>query len=277
MTPDDLALGLRLSAQSGWNQTAADWRRALELGPGGCFVAELDGGVPAGTVATCSFGPIAWIALVLVDAPHRRQGIGAALVRHALAHLDAAGIRTIRLDATPLGQPLYEQLGFVPEYGMTRYEGVPTPAADFPTGVTVTPAAQDQLETIIAMDRAATGTDRRTFLSRLFAEQPERMLVAVQNDGRLAGYLASRPGARAIQVGPCVGAGDAGATLLAHALHQLMGQKVFVDVPDENAASIGIVKSTGLTPQRSFVRMCRGPRVVDRPNELWACAGPEKG
>ena len=34
------------------------------------------------------------------------------------------GCTTIRLDATPLGQPLYESLGFVPQYELTRYAGI---------------------------------------------------------------------------------------------------------------------------------------------------------
>jgi len=43
MTTNDLALGLRLSRQAGWNQTGADWVRLLYFEPEGCFVAELDG------------------------------------------------------------------------------------------------------------------------------------------------------------------------------------------------------------------------------------------
>src|SRR5215470_13964397 len=103
MTVDDIPLGMRLKEQAGWNQTEADWRRFLDLEPEGCFVAELDS-VPAGTTLTCTFGPVAWIAMVLVDAALRGRGIGKALMVHALDFLDRRGVRTVRLDATPLGQ-----------------------------------------------------------------------------------------------------------------------------------------------------------------------------
>ena len=41
MTGDDVPAGLALSRQAGWNQTEADWRRALALQPDGCFVASV--------------------------------------------------------------------------------------------------------------------------------------------------------------------------------------------------------------------------------------------
>ena len=75
MSREDLSFGLRLSSQAGWNQTGADWARYLDLQLDGCFVAEADN-CPAGTVTTCAFGPVAWIAMVLVDKPLRGRGIG---------------------------------------------------------------------------------------------------------------------------------------------------------------------------------------------------------
>ena len=51
MTVRDIPLGLRLARQAGWNQTEADWRRFLDLEPEGCFVGELDGALPAPSVA----------------------------------------------------------------------------------------------------------------------------------------------------------------------------------------------------------------------------------
>src|SRR5437899_7867264 len=87
MTGADLPLGMRLKAANGWNQTEADWRRYLDLQPDGCFVAMLDG-KPVGTLTTCVFGPVGWIAMVLVDAEYRGRGVGTTLMRHALTYLE---------------------------------------------------------------------------------------------------------------------------------------------------------------------------------------------
>src|SRR5690242_971875 len=113
----DIPLGMRLKEHAGWNQTPADWRRYLELQPDGCFVASL-AGEAVGTLTSCVFGPVGWIAMVLVDMRYRCRGIGKALMDHGLAFLDHRGVRSVRLDATALGQPLYEKLGFHIEYAL---------------------------------------------------------------------------------------------------------------------------------------------------------------
>ncbi len=272
LTPTDLPLGMRLKEQAGWNTLEADWRRFLDLEPGGAFVAELDG-TPAGTAATMVFGPVAWVALVLVDPALRRRGLGTALMEHALAHLDGLGVPTVRLDATPLGRPVYEQLGFVAEHVLTRYEGTPGPTA---TPVGVQPLHPEHLEGLLRLDRAATGTDRRKVILRLLTEWPEAARVATVG-GAVAGYATARLGARALYVGPCVAWAGAGESLLAEALARYAGQTVYVDVPQGNAAARVLVEAAGLAPQRPLTRMCRGPRVAERVEELWASAGPEKG
>ncbi len=122
MTIDDVSLGMRLKEQAGWNQIEADWRRFLALEPDGCFVAELDG-EPVATTTTCVFGTVAWIAMVLVDKPARHQGIATRLVDHAVQYLEDRGVETVRLDATPLGRPVYERLGFLAEYELVRLQG----------------------------------------------------------------------------------------------------------------------------------------------------------
>src|SRR5688572_13181190 len=106
MTFDELELGLRLRQQAGWNQTVADWARFLRLQPDGCFVAESDG-APCRTATTCVMGDVAWVGMMLVDPALRGRGIGRALMTHALAFLESRGVRTVRLDATALGAPLY--------------------------------------------------------------------------------------------------------------------------------------------------------------------------
>src|SRR6266550_1105460 len=102
MTSANIAHGLRLTQQAGWNQRVEDWQRFLAMQPDGCFVAEWDG-VFVGTTTTCLFGRVAWVAAVLVDEAHRRRGLGRALMQHALAFLEQQGVTTVRLDATPLG------------------------------------------------------------------------------------------------------------------------------------------------------------------------------
>ena len=81
-----------------------------------------DDGKIVGTAATLSYeNRFAWIGMVLVDPDYRNRGIGTSLLQRTIEYLDAAGIPTLKLDATPAGKPLYEKLGFVSEYEIDRW------------------------------------------------------------------------------------------------------------------------------------------------------------
>ena len=152
MKNEDREFGLRLSRQARWNQTEADWLRLLHFEPKGCFVAELDGS-PVGTTTTCFLGQVAWMAMVLVDKNHRRRGIGTHLLRHALEYLDSRQAPTICLDATQLGRPVYEKLGFVPEYELARYQGI---APSYQASLTITETPAETYPNIIEFDKTIT-------------------------------------------------------------------------------------------------------------------------
>jgi predicted N-acetyltransferase YhbS len=128
LTHADIPAAQRLRQQAGWNQSDDDWRRLLAWDPAGCWVAVSDHGRVVGTTAVTSYGQrIAWVGMVLVDVEHRRQGIGRALLTHALAYLEQRGVQTVALDSTPEGQPLYASLGFVDAFELERWRG-PLPA-----------------------------------------------------------------------------------------------------------------------------------------------------
>jgi len=323
MTAADIPLGLKLARQAGWNQMEADWRRFLAMQPDGCFVGEWDG-APVATTAAFIFGPVAWIAMVLVDIESRRKGIATTLLQHALDFLDAQGVQTVRLDATAAGQPVYEKLGFVPEYCLTRYMGTAAhrgaapgtrddkiaehgtvaqlvvPRTSGPRvsrasgprieggtpsthagGTPATRASQprpsdDPWREVFAFDHRMTATSRAKMLARLFEESPDLTRVWHQ-EGQLQGYITGRRGANATLIGPCVATAEAGPVLLGGALCCCAGQPVFIDVPRDNAPAIALVENSGLTAQRHFMRMCRGARIEDHTEAIWASSGPEKG
>jgi GNAT superfamily N-acetyltransferase len=277
---NDMPFAMKLKEDAGWNQTEADWRRFLAMQPDGCFVAEWDGrGV--GTAATCIFGSVAGIAMVLVNPEFRGRGIGKALMSHALDYLDAQGVTSVRLDATALGKPLYEKLGFVVEYELSRYEGFPKPGV--PTNLNLPSAAGRPVQAhsgdwphLIQLDRDITGADRNKFLSRLFSEEPEAIRV-IRSATQVVGFSASRTGTSARQIGPCLGTSEAGLTLMMDAGSQYAGSRVYIDIPIQNHVAIDTAKGLGLSVQRQLVRMRRGQPVVERADHIWASSGPELG
>lgn len=273
MTVADLPLGMRLKSQARWNQTEADWRRVLELQPDGCFVAELDGqGV--GTTCVSVFGEIGWISMVLVEESVRGHGVGKRAMEHALEYLDRTGVPTARLDATPLGRPLYERLGFVVEYELARWTGVAQGEELHPN---IRLLNDLPIEMVVSLDRDATGTDRRRLLERLYQERPDAMHVFL-DCGQLIGYRWLRRGSQFTQIGPAVAReASAGCALLDAAMVSCQGQPVAIDLPVDNQAAVAWAQARGLTIQRQLTRMSRGRSVHDRPEQLWGSFGPEKG
>jgi len=292
----DIPLGLKLARQAGWNQIEPDWRRFLAMQPDGCFVGEMDGAAVA-TTAAFIFGSVAWIAMVLVEVDSRRKGIATALLKHALDFLDRQGMSTVRLDATAAGQPVYEKLGFAPEYPLTRYLGtapiadatggtlkrslgvdseIESPPLPRPSALTLPPITNPQLKEIAAFDHRMTGTPRDKMLARLFEESPEITRV-LHREGHLEGYITGRRGANATLIGPCIATPRAGPILLGDVLSRCAGQPVFMDVPRDNTPAIEVAERSGLTAQRHFMRMCRGERIKDHVEAIWASSGPEKG
>ena len=272
MKIEERELGLRLSRQARWNQTEAEWLRFMHFEPDGCFVAELDG-YAVGTTTTCVLGSVAWIAMVLVDVNARGRGIGTRLLRYALDYLEDRRVLTIRLDATPAGRPVYEKLGFMAEYELARYEGM---ASQHPASQIVTELAPAAYPDIVEFDKKETGTDRGKMLVRLFGEFPQGLRI-VRRQNTVEGYVTFRPGANAIQVGPCVAVTDAGPPLLSDALSRCRSKMVFMDVPKGNVDAVRFVEAAGLRVQRCFTRMYYGERVNENIMALWASSGPEKG
>lgn len=275
MTAADRPLGMRLVEQAGWNQVEADWSRFLALQPDGGLVAEL-GGEPCGTLTTCRFGPVAWIAMLLVDANLRGRGLGRALMTRALDDLAGHGVRTVRLDATPLGRPLYESLGFAVDHPLARYHGE-LPALDEPATADIVPFHPDHESALLDLDFAASGTSRGKLIRRLLAEFPSSARVALAQ-GHVAGFLLDRPGRLATYLGPLVSESSAAHLLLSDACRRLAGRAVFLDIPTDHPAARLRVEGLGLTLQRPLLRMTLGDPV--RPTNadwLWASAGPEMG
>jgi hypothetical protein len=239
--------------------------------PDGCFLAERDGR-PVGTTCTFRFGPVAWVAMVLVEETCRQQGIGTALLKYALAYLDSGGVRTVRLDATPLGRPLYEKLGFAVSYTLGRFEGF-LPARR--------PAGRPQrlglgyLLDVAAFDQRATGAKREALVLRLLLDWPTAARLVVQ-DGEVQGYLVARPGRVAVQIGPCLATPEAGELLLGDVCARLAGRRMSIDIPLENKPAVKVAEAAGLTVQRPLLRMSRGEAVAEQVEQLWASSGPEQ-
>ncbi len=207
------------------------------------------------------------------------------------------------LDATPAGAAVYRRSGFVPGFEIDRWER-PAPsaatsvstgtspsamppsalrpsaiAANAPSASAPQPAGLADLDALLALDRAATGLDRRFLLSS-FLSRPETQAWRA-DDGR--GFVIARAGRRATQIGPLV-AGDAAqaAALLDTAIAAVTagdgGRAIFLDLPRAHRPLADRLERQGFVRQRPFVRMSLGATEAPRLGAgMFVLAGPEFG
>lgn len=272
-----LAGCVALSRSANWNQNEADWRLMLELGRGyGLSLA--DGTLVASTVTLPYGAGFAWVSMVLVLPEHRRKGYATQLLRRALDVLRGEN-RTAVLDATPAGQEVYAQEGFRGTWGFKRFvlHRVPAPDSVVTEGVQVRALQPTDWRHITALDAPAFGADRKPLLRALAHRLPQAALVA-ERDGELSGFLLSRDGREASQLGPLV-ARDAGTAraLLATALGRVP-PPVYLDLVDREQGLHAWIEQCGFAFQRPFTRMVHGAAHAPGDARLIYCpAGPELG
>lgn len=254
----DAEEALTLSTTAGWNQRPDDWRMLLRIAPQGSFAAIADGHI-VGTAIGIDYGGFGWIAMMLVDPAFRGRGLGARLLEAAIEALPPA--KPVRLDATPLGRPLYQRYGFEDESLLTRHVREPAARptlADRGGSTTQAPRALDasRLADCAGLDRQVFGGDRRAVLEWMQELGPQLGFVA--GDPEIAGYALGRNGRLFDQVGPVVAGDDetAKALVLASAV-AAEGRATIVDAFEDRPGFCAWLHETGFEPQRPLYRMCR--------------------
>jgi GNAT superfamily N-acetyltransferase len=257
--PDDLGRLGPLYEQSGFGARLAGVVGFARARLDGEVVVAEAGGDLAGVAAGAVFEGTGWVGGVAVVPGHRRAGLGGALTEAILQFLEGRGVATALLHATALGRPVYERLGFVPEAAYLTLTGPTRPRS--PGDIPVRPGRLADLDAVLALDRSATGEDRRRLLTALW---PTGGLVA--GDGRPLGYhLASpwRSGGAVIAADP-----RAGLALL-EALRATPGDKVAISVPAANTPAVQSLEEAGFTEHSRTIRMHRGPRIPWNPAALF--------
>ncbi|MCF8710043.1 GNAT family N-acetyltransferase [Rhizorhapis sp. SPR117] len=271
MTVLDLPAAMELSIEQQWPHRNEDWELFLKLGEG--LVAERDGKLIGTTMAWCFGEDMATIGMVIVSPAAQGQGIGRKLMEEMIRRL---GNRTIVLNATEEGLPLYQKLGFVETGRVYQHQGLvkDVPLAELSPGDRIRPKGKADTS-LASFYGAASGMDRRALFDTLAQES---RTVVYTHDNVPAGFAMLRRFGRGWSIAPVVAPDSTSAkALILHWLAVKQRRFCRIDVTAEGDLS-GWLDSLGLPCVGSVRTMARGPAPVSGPEaKVFALAAQALG
>jgi len=270
MVPDDAAIGVALARAQGWRDRTRFYEIVFRTETCIPLVGEVDGSVVATGIGVVN-GPVGWLGALIVDEPWRGRGYGRAMTEELMRRLRDAGCRTLSLEATDAGRPLYERLGFreATTYHQLQAERLEQPPA-VPPDRTLRRLLPADLPEIVALDRAATDEERSVPL-RVIAELYGGWVLETLPDGgaarTLAGFLMPAERAYGAVIAPRF---EDGLFLLD--LHRSIvpaGANVRAGIPHEHAAAWRELRRRGWVETWRAPRMLLGPSPAWRPKWIW--------
>ena len=263
MSLPDLQHAADWAAEEGWNPGLEDAEAFHAVDPDGFLMGWLgDRPVTAISVVRHSdkFG---FLGFYLCRPQNRGQGLGWATWQAGMAHL---GSRTVGLDGVPDQQANYERSGFAYAHNTQRHAGrVEGHAA--PDCVLAT---ADDLNELLALDTAISGTPRHAYLTAWLHRTHTRRTMVYRGAGRITAFGTIRACREGHKIGPLFAPDAKTAERLLRALVASTGaSQIMIDIPDPNAAGIALAARLGLTPIFSCARMYKGTTPTRRLDRIF--------
>ncbi|BEV14155.1 GNAT family N-acetyltransferase [Herbaspirillum sp. DW155] len=274
---DDLDNCHRLSLRFKWPHRLDDWSFLIQMGQG--YLLENtapDASLPVvGSVVCTTYGQqYAVIGMLLVQAELQRRGLGRRLMQHAASQVNG---RSLIVNATAAGMPLYKQLGFVQYDVLHQFQGASAQPVlvSLPPGERVRPMGKNDVTRLLELDAQATGMDRSRLLLALLDISEG---VALDHDGEMLGFALVRRFGHGRVIGPVV-APDAERAkgLIAHWINTYSDSFIRIDVFESTGLPAWFDK-LGLTCVDHVTRMCKGePPVRDPGMQLFSIVNQALG
>jgi predicted N-acetyltransferase YhbS len=248
----DAAAAHRLSLELAWPHRLEDWKFVQRLGSG--YVA-VEAGAIVGTILTWKHDARhASLGMVIVSPERQGRGIGRELMKRALR--DVTG-RSVMLNATQAGQPLYEKLGFVAVGAIAQHQGIaaPVPALALAPGERLRPIGASDAPVLASLATRAAGMSRARVLKPLL-ELAKGIVLA--RDEEVLGFALLRRFGRGYCIGPVV-APDAGRAkaLIGHWVAMHPGKFLRIDI-DAASGLASWLEGIGLAAAGRVITMVKG-------------------
>lgn len=256
MTGEDVHAAAELCIEQQWPHREEDLALFLSIGEG--IVAEADGKV-IGTIMGWKFGEaFATLGMVIVTNAMQGRGLGRKLMD---AMLEGLSGRTVILNATAEGLPLYRKLGFEELGVVCQHQAVAPaqPLVQLRRGERVRPMGAADGEALDALYTKASGMQRKTVLD---AYQAEGSTVVLCREHEQTGFAVLRRFGRGWAIAPVIAPDQTGAkALIAHWLGTQSGSFCRIDIPESSGLGPWL-EELGLPEVGRVTTMALGPAPV---------------
>jgi hypothetical protein len=221
-----------------------------------CFPIKITSqGRMIGIGASICHADSAWLACIVIHPEFRNQGLGTIITQKLMNDLDPGKYQTIFLDATYLGFPVYQKLGFETELEYLHFKTEKPLVIDLAEQF-ITDFRPEYQSQVLALDIIASGEDRQGTLlpflqgSKVFitGNSLEGFFISDLSDGLIVASTRR-----------------AGLALMKFRL-QARNFSIF---PESNEMALSLVRELNFNHYRSSKRMRWGPPRAWEPSMLY--------
>ncbi len=271
-TVADLEQMLEWAAREGWNPGWRDAALFHAADPGGFFLAEDERGM-AGCISAVRYGAsFGFIGFYIARPDRRGQGVGIALWRRGMAHLEG---RVVGLDGVVAQQENYRRSGFELAWRNVRYAAARPRAVTGESGE-VREASAVAPEVLAALDATVFPAPRLAFM-RAWLSAPGHKARVVMRHGEAVGFGVLRPCRDGAKIGPLTACGAGAARALFNALIEGAEGPVSLDLPQPNPAAIALAVEAGMAPVFETARMYAGAAPALQRERIFGVTSFELG
>ena len=253
MSADEAPAVVKLMQKIGWTHPVEQIQQCILWGGEGSFCLTFDDSIVATAIALKYSQRLAWVGLVVSDPAYQRRGFARRLTNHVMQHLN--DVDSVMLDASTLGFPLYNHMGFQSLYKINAYSGAPQ---RFELNPAIRPITAADMLTVIGMDCEVIGLPRPQVMNWLF--ETGKGFVATDAD-KITGYTFIKTHLDTLRLA----AWNAKDALTAESLFQLGstlaaegGFTYRINIPEPNAQASDMALRHNLTIERYVTRMVYG-------------------
>jgi len=273
MRDSDIDFALSLTTMEEWSDIRSDFVSLISYRPAAAFIAELNG-QSVSMISAVSYGAVGFIGSLIVLPSYRNQGIGTALMKHAIQCLENNGAEAVMLDAVQKAVAVYERLGFKRVCLSRRFRGLLEGASNG----RVEQMTEQLLPSVLALDKQSFGGDRSHFLNGTLRANPD-LCVVLERERRVSAYAFASRRNNIVRLAPLFARSPEDAEVLVRELAgRSLGRQLKLGILDTNTEAVSLARRLGLLEDESSVRMLRSSRKpISMSNLFYAIGSPAKG